>query len=767
MPDYDFRLLSSYDFELLARDLLQEEMNVRLESFSRGRDGGIDFRFRSTNGALVVQCKHYANYDDLSRVLNRDEVKKVQRLKPNRYLLVVSTPLTPPRKEKLLQLFAPFCRGTQDIFGREDLNNLLARHPSVERQNFKLWLTSEPVLTRFLHAGIWGDAELTLQRIRRRASRYVPNPSFNRAKGILDEHHYCIIAGIPGIGKTTLAEILLIDYVDRHSFQAIRIANDLSEIKGVKNPRNRQIFYFDDFLGTKALDKLQKNEDQRLVEFLEEVAANPNWRFVLTTREYILNAAKIRYEAFAYPPVSLKPCVVELSDYMRPIRGRILYNHIFFSDLPNPYKCALLENKHYEQILSHQNYNPRLIEHLTQARNLEHVSAHSYFEDFIANLANPKRIWEHAFRHQLAEAAQHVLIVMGSLPDEVLVKDLELAFNAFFQYRRARHGFSVSSRDFERALKELDGNFIKTTLIGRDQIAAFHNPSVGDFLEGYLASSPQDVEDLIESAVFFDQLQQLWRGQRGIRFGGIDAHAAKFISKVAKIFSTPVCRVIRVGDGSGQIVGVQSWDESFEARTLFAVEVASALGRPEAHSVVDCLLGHLQNRILEDHGDKDDLVRLLKVLESKPSRTTIRPIFDAAIGYLTRNLEVTEDFSSLGKFIESFPDAIVGAELDGIRAAFGKFRDSYDDSWVDKPDDLRGVADDFERIGTQLKVDVAAFCEGLNQAANEMERELRHRESEPEEADYEWRADYQSADSIESMFDGLLQEIHESIGSDS
>jgi hypothetical protein len=30
MADYDFRTLSSYDFEVLARDLLQEELKIRL-----------------------------------------------------------------------------------------------------------------------------------------------------------------------------------------------------------------------------------------------------------------------------------------------------------------------------------------------------------------------------------------------------------------------------------------------------------------------------------------------------------------------------------------------------------------------------------------------------------------------------------------------------------------------------------------------------------------------------------------------------------------
>lgn len=566
MPNYDFQALSSYDFELLVRDLLQKELKVRLESFGKGRDKGIDFRFRTVSGDVVVQCKHYASYDSLIGVLERDEAEKVRRLKPVRYILAVSTPLTPHRKDEILGLFAPYCVAPADISGREDLNNLLGMHSDIETKHFKLWLTSEPVLQKILHSGIWGDSELTVERIRNRTSRYVPNASLGRAREILDKHHYCIIAGIPGIGKTTLAEILLIDFVDRCGFQAVRIANDLSEIKAVKNPSALQVFYFDDFLGKTALDKLQKNEDQRLMEFVQEVAENKNWRFLLTTREYILNSARIRYEALASPPVDLSPCVIKLSDYTHPIRARILYNHIYFSDLPDPYKRALVEDRRYEAILAHENYNPRIIEHMTEARNVTPLGVAEYFGNFIANLENPTRIWDHAFRNQLSEAAQHLLLVMGSLPDEVLVSDLETAFNSFYQFRRAKLGFSTSSRDFEHALKQLDGNFIKTNRAGEDQIVEFHNPSVNDFMESYLARSPRDVADLIASAAFFDQFFQLWSGRSGTRFSGIDKSSSEFFRALEKNFFAPSCLLFVKRSVLGPINSVRHVDRSFEER---------------------------------------------------------------------------------------------------------------------------------------------------------------------------------------------------------
>lgn len=107
--------------------------------------------------------------------------------------------------------------------------------------------------------------------------------------------------------RATDAQVLLADLVDRQGFEAFRIAYNLDEIRPVKNWKHKQAFYFDDFLGKTTIEKVEKNEDQRLLELIEEVASNPNWRFILTTREYILNTAKLRYEAFAHPTVDLAP----------------------------------------------------------------------------------------------------------------------------------------------------------------------------------------------------------------------------------------------------------------------------------------------------------------------------------------------------------------------------------------------------------------------------------------------------------------------------
>ena len=302
VPAYTFESLSHYDFELVVRDLLQDDLGLRLESFATGRDEGIDFRYaqRLDDPGLIVQAKHYlrSGFNKLLSDISSAEVRKVRLLSPRRYILATSVSLTPDRKRQLADALHPFVISFEDILGTEDLNNLLARHPSVERDHFKLWLTSTAVLEKVLHHDIYMRSTTLRDALIHKLRVYVPNRSFPTADALLEEHHVCIIAGMPGIGKSMLAEMLLVAHMSR-GFEPVVVSEDISEAYAVATSEP-QIFYYDDFLGqTSSLDKFGKNEDARLMDFMLFVARTSNKRFVLTTREYILAQAGFRYERLA------------------------------------------------------------------------------------------------------------------------------------------------------------------------------------------------------------------------------------------------------------------------------------------------------------------------------------------------------------------------------------------------------------------------------------------------------------------------------------
>ena len=760
MADYDFRSLSSYDFALLARDLLQASLGKRLESFSQGPDSGIDFRYKDDHTNLIIQSKHYADsgFSALTSNLRRKERAKVDLLAPSRYILATSVPLTPNRKDELLEILKPHCLGPSDICGREDLNSLLSQNGDIERRHFKLWLTSESVLRRVLAAGIFSDSEAHLDRVRLRLRRYVPNSSYDRAQALLDKHHYCIIAGLPGIGKTTLAEVLLADLVDRQGFEAFRIAHDLSEIRPVKNSKNKQVFYFDDFLGKTSLEKLQKNEDQRLLELMEEVAANPNWRFILTTREYILNSARLRYEAFAQPSIEFKLCVINLSDYVRSIRAKILYNHIYFSDLPSPHKLALLQNRGYETILRHRNYNPRVIEYMTQARHAATVVPSLYLSQFTDSLEHPARIWDHAFRHQISEAGRHLLLVLGTLPDEVLLNDLELAFWSFYRLRQKKFGFATTSGDWNNALKELDGSFLATKRIGKDFFATFHNPSIRDYIEDFLANSEGDVEDLIYGSHFYEQYTTLWGGQRGRRYRGVDQYRDKFLVEFQSHMFGPTASTIRHVNTDGDPIGLNHRTISNESRARFLVQLVNDHNSPQANQLLDSTVQELEGKWKQGEADREDLVLLLDDL-TKRGLATQDDSFRTAQNCLLAKTEEIDEFRAVASFAEKYPNILTTTELDILRTTFKEFAEGYSEGWYDDdPDWLRQVAGDLEFVGEKLVVDVSSVTDSLYSTADEMENRRSGRGFH-EEDESGWRSSTNHGEDVDGMFQSLKAEL--------
>ena len=143
MPDYDFQILQPNEFEHFTRDLLQKKEGVLIESFTPGRDRGIDLRFSKVKGNnTIVQAKRYKDYRTLKSVLTK-EVPKVKALKPSRYILSTSVGLTPDNKTEIYNLFFPYIKDTLDILGKDELNNLLGQYPDIEKQYYKLWLGSK------------------------------------------------------------------------------------------------------------------------------------------------------------------------------------------------------------------------------------------------------------------------------------------------------------------------------------------------------------------------------------------------------------------------------------------------------------------------------------------------------------------------------------------------------------------------------------------------------------------------------------------------
>ncbi len=139
---YDFRNLSSADFEDLVRDLIGKEEGLRFEAFCVGPDNGIDGRHAYAGKNVILQAKHYegSSFSKLMTAMKRERLS-IDKLAPSRYILATSCKLTPANKGKLAPFIGPSLKSEADIWGPEDINGLLRKYPEVLKSHIKLWLS--------------------------------------------------------------------------------------------------------------------------------------------------------------------------------------------------------------------------------------------------------------------------------------------------------------------------------------------------------------------------------------------------------------------------------------------------------------------------------------------------------------------------------------------------------------------------------------------------------------------------------------------------
>jgi hypothetical protein len=737
---------SGLDFEFLSKDLLEAEVGIQLENFSEGRDRGIDLRYAPIRGAgravfnlanfgiqqkppeLIVQCKRYSEFSDLKSTLKNKELAKIQKLNPARYILTTSVSLSPQQSEEIKTLLSPFVQSTGDIYGRERLNSLLTKHPEIERRQIKLWVTSAGVLDSIINAGTHLVSCEEVERTLAAAKLYVRNPSFDEALTILKQYHVCIISGLPGIGKTTLARMLLLYFYDR-KFDVVKIAGDISEARAVGYHNKPRFYYYDDFLGqTAQADKLNKNEDQRLLDFMASVRESRDSVFVLTTREYILNQARLHYEKLARENFDHRTCIIDLSKYSRRIRAQILYNHLHFSKLPRAHLEAMVAKRGYVQIVDHENYNPRLIEFLTDSSWIGNIAPADYLDLFLRKLDNPVEIWEHAFRNQLSDRARHLLFVLTTMPTESRLGDVEHAFLSFHNSQCGKFGIAHSATDFNGALKELDGTFVATRKVQEFVLVRFQNPSIRDFMQ-YLLLSGESLSEVIASMVFFEQaqwfLEMLSEEKPQVPRADLERYTPRILEALEKLMDAESCLIA--------VMGHQHWQQVKIERANPAARIA-IIGSAIGSNVDGFVAGWMATRISEIakslEAGKISAPSVVNSIETLKELGCLGSGAGKQLILALKRRTMSEpsdlgDFETLAKVVETLPESFDETELEKVRTAFSEFADLHSTEFdaESNPDELRTDATRIGDVGSLLLVDTQGAQNSLKEAADEIERE--------------------------------------------
>lgn len=514
MRNYDFnKVLDSRTFEFFGKAVIEKLENKRFEIFSEGKDSGIDLRNVENGFTTIVQVKKFKDFNVLLSQLKHIELPKVEALKPNRYILITSVDLSVGKKDKIKEVFGNHITNTSDIIGSEDLNALLEKpeFKPIEDEYYQLWINSTSTLIDFIKKGlntdIYAYTKDELENIKQATNIYVKNETFKKALKVIEKNRCLLICGEPGVGKSILARNLCAYLLNKNKETEFIYLNKISDVAKLLSDDKSQVFFIDDFWGSKFADNLKGEQENILKRVIEIIHKSKDKILILTCREYILEQGYAQYpeleEFFDQYKLQL-----HIKDYSDLFKAQILFRHLQNSNLPIEaiYQIAY----GYEWIIHNQNYSPRIIENYINYVSEKEIEPKNYVEDFISYLNHPSKLWEEVFCKQ-SEGAQLILILMLLSGESIVLENVKAYFNQYLDYDTK---IQARKKDFMKYISQLENTLITTY---QDEwsdsqkiFVRFKNSSIELYVYQYLTQNLEEyINGLIQGAPLINNLLYL------------------------------------------------------------------------------------------------------------------------------------------------------------------------------------------------------------------------------------------------------------------
>lgn len=503
--EYDFSKLNDREFEILAASIIEKILTTKVEIFKSGRDGGVDGRFWIGNEKEgIIQCKHYLEtpYSQLISKLRREELDKVKKLNPSKYIFVTSQKLSRINKQEIKDIFQPYIITESDVWGKEDLNTFLSKkeNQDIVEKNYKLWITSTTVLEILYHSAIKGRSQSTIREIEEKSHRYVTTKNHNKGLRLLEENNVIILTGEPGIGKTTLANNLVINYIAK-GYEFCDVEENISEAESLfrENEEKKILYYCDDFLGSNMYDAINNKKDSHIVKFINRIRKDNSKKFILTSRTNILNKAYSLSHIFQNLKIRDNEFLLTIENLNNIDKAKILYNHIYHSKLSKQFIDVIYKNKRYKDIIKHRNFNPRIIQFITDSSVMSNIIPDNYWEHIIKSLDKPEIIWEGYFQNQTDDFVRALTFLTVFNNGKINEDNLRDSYNKYLKIHPVNFGDN-SDKSFESVRK-----LATKSLLNRNQVSdenyeyVLFNPSIADFVLSAYSKEIDLIIDILKS----------------------------------------------------------------------------------------------------------------------------------------------------------------------------------------------------------------------------------------------------------------------------
>lgn len=291
--------LNDVEFEYLCQDIMQEKLGVELHHFAVGRDGGIDLCDDVDTKNIIVQVKDYYNSTVTQLMTSlKNEISKVEELKPNQYYVCCSKSLTPQKVQDIYNLFSKFMDSPSNIITINEIDDFLTKEENVEilKKHYKLWIESTGILQNIVNGETFIDCEVLLSTIENDKKFFVQTQAYYKALNCLENNKSLFIVGNPGVGKTITSKMLALYYAANG--YKVRYTTNTSDLQALKksisqNANEKEIILIDDCFG-QAYFQMKDSQNEELLSLIKYINLSTNKRLILNSRVTIFQEAKER-----------------------------------------------------------------------------------------------------------------------------------------------------------------------------------------------------------------------------------------------------------------------------------------------------------------------------------------------------------------------------------------------------------------------------------------------------------------------------------------
>jgi hypothetical protein len=345
--DFQLHTLGWRAFSDLCQTVLREVLGQHLQAFSDVNDGGRDGAFHGPatpvaegciaglHGEVVAQVKHTSvPGGHLSLADVQVELVKAERLATaglcDTYVLLTNALVTGAADEAIRGALADRGVATPLLLGGEWLTHTIRESARLRSLVPRLYGLGD--LSQILDSRAYEQARALLDSRRDELATFVPTAAYRRAEAALHDHGFVLLLGEPGAGKSVIAATLSAAAADKWDSAVVEAAHP-NDIRHHWNPKERTLFWADDAFGVMHFDERRMDAWNRTLGLKRSMVRGGS-RVVLTSRDYIWNAARRHLKESAFPFLLEDQVVINVEELSQSEREDILYSHLRHGQQP-------------------------------------------------------------------------------------------------------------------------------------------------------------------------------------------------------------------------------------------------------------------------------------------------------------------------------------------------------------------------------------------------------------------------------------------------